>query len=165
MYLYDTLTSDNGLFSVRTGSASLQYSSNGLYYLGTASRDTFAYLNSQLPTNYEIEYTISNITLDRDYGSWCADTGLNGMNIGYSSSSSWGLAWGSLSSGEYKNHDSSKILQNGDVIRFKRENGNVSIYQNNTLLGTISEENTNGFYLKTYNTRGITIKDLKIKAL
>ena len=32
-------------------------------------------------------------------------------------------------------------------------------------LGTISEENTNGFYLKTYNTRGITIKDLKIKAL
>ena len=57
-------------------------------------------------------------------------------------------------------------LSVGDIIKFTKQGNTISIYQNNTLLTSRNlNSNYTGFLLNTYNSRSITIKNLKIVKL
>ncbi len=58
-----------------------------------------------------------------------------------------------------------EVLTVGDVIKFTKQNGTVSVYRNNTLLTSYTVSNNNGFSIRTYNNWKIGIKNLKIKPL
>ena len=160
-YYYDSQTVDKSRYTVTTGTANLSYSNNGFKCIGTATTDIFVKNTAlTLPTNYEAEFTVTGRVTDsaNHYGGICFDDAL--FNFGKTTISYYRLSTiSTLGSVNYS-------LQDGDVIKVRMENNTCSIYINDVLKISKSGINNTGIYQhRTYNNRGLTIKDLKIREL
>ena len=162
-YFYDSLTSDKSLFTLVQGTATMEYSSDGLKYTGTSNVDCIHKLIYDLPDgSYNLEFDITDI---------------NGVSSGYSTAIGTEDAMILRSSNGYY---ARKISTSGDFFSGKKYSAPLSLkievtgttsktikyYVGTTLLGTGSNISRNKeFIFRSYTNRMIQIKDLKIKPL
>ena len=134
------------------------YEITDLIYYDTCTSDTDVHLNINYPTDYELECTIV-APVDNYSGYTCA---LLGDNVGIVSDGGTRFY---LKNSPY----AYTIVRNApfttnEKIKFVVENGYANIYSNDVLKRTESATN-DGFRIRTYATRYIIIKDIKVKAL
>ena len=158
IYFYNTLTSDDSLFTYVQGTATMQYSTNGLKYTGTQNTDCIHKLNHDLPDgSYNLECDITDIT-----------------GNGYSTSLGTEDAMILRSSyGFYAR----KISTSGDFFKDKKyspplhlklevtgtNTKTIKYYLDDVLLGSGSSITRNKqFVFRSYTNRMIQIKNLKI---
>ena len=160
-YFYDSLTTDRSLFTLVQGTATLEYSSNGLKYTGTSNTDCIHKWNRDLPDgSYTFECDVTDITS-------------NGYSTAIGTEDAMILR---NSNGYYAR----KISTSGDFFVNKNHSAplhllievtgttskTIKYYIGDTLLGTGSNISRNKqFIFRSYTNRMIQVKDLKVKPL
>ena len=157
-YYYDSLTVDKQRYTTINGSPSLSYSSNGLN-INTSATSVALVRNNflTLPSSYEAELTI---TEQINYGGGiCFDDTL------------WDIS-SPKNSSIYKLSNTSLLVSNlnkfntGDIVKIKKQDSTFTYYINDVQIwtGTITGD-THYQQFRTYQNRGATYKDLKIRQL
>ncbi len=165
-YKFDPLTSDKNLFSVTSGSATINYSNDGVTITGNTSTETHIVADFTLPeSDYEITYDVNAITTASDgytlhicFEDLLLGHTLNGFYVRKISVS--GDIWGGASS--YNPPCTMKLEVKGTTTK------TIAVYRNNTQIETtLTGINKTGVmqFLSYANGRGLTLKNLKIKPL
>ena len=165
-YKFDSLTSDKNLFSVTSGSATINYSNDGVTITGTTSTETHIVADFTLPSSdYEITYDVNAITSASDGYTLhsCFEDLLLGHNrYGFYARkvSVSGDIWGG---GSYYNPPCTMKLEvSGTTTK------TIAVYRNNSQIKTtLTGINKTGVmqFISYANGRGLTLKNLKIKPL
>lgn len=164
LWYYDTGTTDKGYWDTSNmGNASYSCSSNGITVSNSQDNaNRWIALNIQYPQQYSVEYTIVGLTPVNNYTGEGIVEGVSTINTNTNSFLIYEIEhWDARFTVQNK-------LQANDVIKYEFDGTDVKVYRNGTLVGTKSKyasSNANGFYLRAYNGRGITVKNIKIKAL
>ena len=158
---YDDCTNNKGYWSIPSATT-VTFNNNGMVCVGNANQDVNALLDIIYPTDYSVELEISDI----DFGSMGFSGGLimNGECI-ISCNNPQKTTVDVLETSQTQTFNN-ELLSVGDVLKFVKQNNNVSLYKNGTLLvNYIGNNSFYGFRVRTYNGWGIGIKDLKIKSV
>ena len=156
--LYNTLTSDDNLFTYIQGTATLEYSSNGLKYTGTQNTDCIHKLIYDLPDgSYNVEFDVTDISssgYSTSIGTEDAMILKSGYGLYARKISTSGDFFGGKS---YTTPFHLKIEVTGTSTK------SISYYKDGTLLGSGSNITRNKqFVFRSYTNRMIQIKNLKI---
>ena len=156
--IVDSQTSDKSRYTVTSGTASLTYSSDGLYVKGTSSTTAFTENTAiTLPSSYVLECTVTNHSTYGYYGGFCVDDVL----IDFTNAKIDIYKFSTITMLSSINH----AYSSGDVFKLEMDNGTMKIYYNNTLITTQTISTTGKFKYRQDKDRGIGIKDLKVKPL
>lgn len=160
-YFYNSLTSDNSLFTLVQGTASLEYSNTGLKYTGTATTDCIHQLNAELPNG---EYTVECDVTALPSSGYSTGIGTEDAQI---LKGNTGLYARYISkSGDFFNNGNSSTPFHLLIEVTGSTSKTIKYYRNDSLLGTGNNVTQNKqLRLRSYSGRYITIKDLKIKPL
>ena len=158
---YDSLTTDKSLFTLVQGTATLEYSTNGLKYTGTSNTDCIHKWNRDLPDgSYTFECDVSDITSN----GYSTAIGTEDAQILKGNS---GLYARYISkSGDFFNNGNASTPFHLTIEVTGTSSKTIKYYRDTTLLGTGSNVSRNKqFVFRSYNNRMIQVKDLKIKPL
>lgn len=171
-YFYNSLTDSSALSNFSLGSAAhVSFSDDGMYSYATASGNhdsrNHIILNHELPTDFEVDFTYMGGD-SYSVNAWC--------NSGYiqTSNTQHTRAWfytgyNNISGTPPSYSDIAEIISVGDNFKFLKENDELSIYHNNTLVttGTVPDTVMRKFAILNCcgGSRNTRIKDLKIKTL
>ena len=160
-YFYNSLTSDNSLFTLVQGTASLEYSNTGLKYTGTATTDCIHQLNAELPNG---EYTVECDVTALPSSGYSTGIGTEDAQI---LKGNTGLYARYISkSGDFFNNKSYTIPFHLKIEVTGSTSKTIKYYKDDVLMGTGSNVTQNKqLRLRSYSGRYIKIKDLKIKPL
>lgn len=166
IYKYDAMTSDKGLFSVQSGSATITYGSDGVTITGTTTTETKILANIQLPSSdYEITYDINALT--RSSNGYTLQCCFEDLLVGNNNTGTYvrkvsvsGDIWGGKA--QYNPPCTMKLEITGTNTK------TIKIYRNDVQVGStitgISQTRVMQF-LSYADNRGMTLKNLKIKPL
>lgn len=158
-WYYDTGATDKGHWNIQSQVTATYDSSYGLKIVGNASSDVYSPLNITYPSEYSVEYEITDIIYGT-YG-YCAGFICEGVSIIQNQTNC--LIETLEVSGTQQSFSKFSV---GDKVKFEYENNQVKVYINNTLKGTWNPNSTyTGVKLRTYNGWGIGLKNLEIKPL
>ena len=160
------MTSNNNKFSL-TGSANINYSSNGLSMIGSASSTSLYKYQGTLPDNYSVEYDVVSYTLGAyDFSSeiCVAHTAISNGKV----SGSQKTRFGTFPDANYGNTgftytDVTQITAPYH-LKIVVENGTATFFIDGTQVHQ-RPSGTKDVTFKSYNNRGLTVKNMKIKAL
>ena len=158
--LYDDCTTDKGYWdATHKLNATLSFSSDGIALNGTQSEEAYVLLDITYPTNYQLECEVTGFNKPDGSTGVFGTGGILFADIGSSKVAIYPFGnWSERA--EYTG-----TLNIGDILKFEVNNGTVSVYKNNTLIGSKSQVTPTDFLIDTWSTRGISLKDLKIKPL
>ena len=158
---YDSLTTDRSLFTLVQGTATMQYSANGLKYTGTSNTDCIYKWNRDLPDG---SYTFECDVTDISSSGYSSGIGTEDAQILKGNS---GLYARYISkSGDFFNNGNASTPFHLTIEVTGTSSKTIKYYRDTTLLGTGSNVSRNKqFVFRSYNNRMIQIKNLKIKPL
>jgi len=161
IYKYDSLTENKSQYTVKSGSANLTYSSDGVNITGNASdmTETIVEYNTPLPTNYTAELTLKSVSGTTSYGGFLFE------NLLMDFDSDGGGRCVLYQAPNYSRLTSFSTDLVNEVIKVEMQNGSLNFYINNVLKGTYTISSTGKYKHRTFRSRGLVVKDLKIKQL
>lgn len=159
--VYDSLTTDNNLFTYVQGTANMEYSNNGLKYTGTATTDCIHRLTQELPDG---SYTVDVDVTDINSSGYSTAIGTDDAMI---SGGPAGLYARKISvSGDFFSGKTFSLPFHLRIEVTGTTSKTIKYYKDSTLLGTGNSISRNKqFVLRSYSGRFIQLKNLKIKAL
>ena len=156
---YDTLTTDKQKYTVTSGSATLNYSSDGLLITGTVASDTVISNSLVLPSEYTAE-----LDVNFNASGWSGSIVFEDMFIALDDNSNK-LYFFKLSSNTQIS-SISNFTTNTGTLKIKRTGTTIEVYLNGNLIQTLTNiSTTNKYGFRTYNGRTLRVKNLKIKPL
>ena len=161
----DPLIADNNKFAL-TGSANVSYSSNGLSMVGTANATSLYLYKGTLPSNFVFECDVVSYTVGAY--NWSAEICVSHTAISNGVNNGNKTRFGTFTDVNYGNTgftytDVSRV----DApyhLKVEIENGTATFYIDDVQKHQRSSGTTD-FGLKSYNNRGVVIKNMKIKPL
>lgn len=163
---FDPLTSDNSKFT-KTGSATITYNSNGLSMVGSANSTSLYKYNGTVPTDFILEYDVVSYTLGSyDFSSeiLVSHTAISNGKVSGSNKT----RFGTFPDANYGNtgftYTDVTLISAPYHLKIVVDSGTATFYVDNVQVHQRTAGTADvGF--KSYNNRGVLVKNMKIKPL
>ena len=162
LFYYNPLTSDNNHYTITGGSATINYSNDGLKITGTATTDTTVENTVlTLPDEYTAEFDITNWGTD----AYSCSIGFEDVFMVHHNNNKK-LHFFKLSTNTQISNTDVSETSTSATYKIERTGTSIKLYKNNTLIRTLTNiSTTHNHYIMTYKNRWSTIKNLKIHEL
>ena len=159
-YYYNTLTSNTNGFTLN-GSLSRTFSQNGVTIKGTRNVEDTLSFDSSIPSNCRIECDVQEIIL----GTYDVSAEIYVQNTAIANRKTNGVMKTTLYTKSPLSNTDYTVHTPPFHLEIEVNGSTMTYYIDNNLLGSRSGDTSGTVGLRAYNNRGITVQNLKAKAL